>query len=63
MHAKTRAMVSQNRETRRIMDGLRDPKQTHEEFMETLTARRTDGVEVSLSGLTQALRAGEGSAG
>ena len=59
LDARTGATVLQNREARRIMDGLRDPDQTDEEFMETLTAVRTDGLEVSLSGLTQALRAGE----
>ena len=59
LDAKTGSVLSENREARRIMDGLRDPDQTHEEFMGSLTARRTDGVEVSHSSLTQALRAGE----
>ena len=59
LDARTGATILQNREARRIMDGLRDPDQTDEEFMETLTAVRSDGVDVSLSGLTQALRAGE----
>ena len=59
LDVRTGATVLRNREARRIMDGLRDPDQTDEEFMETLTARRSDGVEVSLGTLTEALRAGE----
>ena len=57
--ARTGATVSENQEVGRIMDRLRDPDQTDQEFREALIARRTDGVGLSLSGLTQALRAGE----
>ncbi len=59
LDARTGAAVLQNTEARRIMDRLRDPDQTYEEFMATLTARRSDGLEVSLNTLTQALMAGE----
>ena len=53
--------VSLNREARRIVDGLRDPDQTPEQLMGTLTFRRADGREVSLREfpLAQALGTGE----
>ena len=43
-----RATVSFNRETRRIVEGLRSPGQTPEDLMELITVRRADGHEVSL---------------
>ena len=57
--ARTGVRLSDNREARRIMDGLRNPDQTEDEFMESLTAVRTDGVAVSFGSLTQALISGE----
>ena len=50
-----------NRETRRIVDGLRNPDQTPEMLLDVLTCQRADGSEVSLTEmpLAEALRAGE----
>ena len=46
--AMTGAPVSYNRETLRIIDGLRDPDSPPEQIMEILHLRRMDGREVSL---------------
>ncbi len=55
--ARTGVPVSFNREARRIADGLRNPEQSPEEFLQVLTFRRGDGREVSLEqvSLAQAL--------
>ena len=42
------APVSFNREARRIVDGLREPDQTPEQFLELITVKRADGREISL---------------
>ena len=47
--ARTAAPVSINRETRRILEGLRTPEQDVEQLLEVLTFRRADGREVSLA--------------
>ena len=59
--ARTGALVSFNREARRIVDGLREPDQSPEQLLEVLTVRRADGREVSLMELplAQALNTGE----
>ena len=49
--ARTGAPVSVNREMRRIVDGLRDPDQPHEQILGTLTVRRDDGREIALEEL------------
>ena len=46
--AKTGIPLSLNRESRRIVDGLRNPNQSAEELLEILTCRRADGREISL---------------
>ena len=46
--ARTGDPVSYNRETLRIIDGLRDPDSPPEQIMEILRLRRMDGREVSL---------------
>ena len=46
--AKTGIPLSLNRESRRIVDGLRNPNQSAEELLELLTCRRADGREISL---------------
>ena len=58
---KTGSAVSFNRETRRIVDGLRSPGQQPEDLMGLMTIRRADGREVSLQEfpLAEALGAGE----
>ena len=48
--ARTGAPVSLNREARRIVDGLRNPEQSAEDLLATLTVRRADGREISLRG-------------
>ena len=50
-----------NREAWRIVDGLRDPEQSIEQLLETLTFRRADGREVSLKefSLVQTISTGE----
>ena len=50
-----------NREALRIVDGLRDPNQSVEQLLETVTFRRADGREFSLKEypLEQALSSGE----
>ena len=52
---------SLNREARRIVDGLRNPDQSAEDLLETLTFRRADGREISAAEfpLAQALSTGE----
>ena len=59
--ARTGVVSFLNREARRIVDGLRDPEQSHEQLLEALTFRRADGREVSLRDfpLVRALNAGE----
>ena len=59
--ARTGAPVSLNREARRIVDGLRNPDQSAEDLLATLTLRRADGREISLRDfpLAQALSTGE----
>ena len=59
--AKTGAPSSLNREGRRIVDGLRNPDQSAEELLQTLTYRRADGREISLHEfpIAQALSTGE----
>ena len=59
--ARTGAPVSLNREARRIVDGLRNPDQSAEDLLATLTVRRADGREISLRDfpLAQALSTGE----
>ena len=59
--ARTAAPVSINRETRRILEGLRTPEQDVEQLLEVLTFRRANGREVSLAEfpLARALGAGE----
>ncbi len=47
--AATGTPVSYNRETLRIIDGLRDPDSPPEQIMEILSLRRMDGREVSLT--------------
>ena len=59
--AQTGEMASFNRETMRIVDGLRDEGQPPEDLLEVVTCVRSDGREVSLGELplVDALRAGE----
>ena len=61
LDARTGAPVSFNREARRIVDGLRNPDQSPEQFLEVMTVRRADGREISLGEfpLAQAMSAGE----
>lgn len=46
--AKSGSPLSLNRESRRIVDSLRDPDQSAEELLEVVTCRRADGREISL---------------
>ena len=59
--ARTAAPVSINRETRRILEGLRTAEQDVEQLLEVLTFRRANGREISLAEfpLARALGAGE----
>ena len=59
--AGTGDRVSSNREAKRIVDSLRNPDQSLEELLRTVTFRRGDGREVSLEELpmAQALSTGE----
>ena len=61
LDARTGAPVSLNREARRIVDGLRNPDQSAEDLLATLTVRRAVGREISLRDfpLAQALSTGE----
>ena len=58
---ETGAPKSQNREARRLVDVLRDPGQTEEMLLETMTIKRADGREVSLREfpMSDLLRIGE----
>lgn len=64
---RTGTVVSFNRETRRIVDGLRSPGQTPEDLLGVMTVHRADGREVSLEkfplaevlGSTETVRAEE----
>lgn len=57
----TAAPVSFNREATRIVDSLRDPDQTPEQFLDVLICRRADGQELSFDkpSLMELLRSGE----
>ena len=59
--AKTGVPVSFNLEAKRIVDSLREPAQSPEQLLETLTCRRGDGRELSLMELPMAelMSAGE----
>ena len=59
--ATTGAPISINRESARIVDGLRDPDQSPEQLLEVLTFVRADGREVSLREypMAELLSAGE----
>ena len=59
--AGTGALISINREARRIVDGLRDPEQDAEQLLHSVTFRRADGREFSLKQvpLSRALASGE----
>ena len=59
--AGTGSLLSINREALRIVDGLRSPGQSPEQLLESVTFRRTDGREISLSEypLTRVLSSGE----
>ena len=59
--ARNGVPVYLNQEASRIVDGLRNPDQSIEELLETLTFSRADGREISLGefSLAQALNAGE----
>ena len=59
--ARTGAPASINRETLRIVDGLREDEQSAEDLLEVVTCVRSDGREVSLRDLplAEALRGGE----
>ena len=59
--ARTGALALSNREVQRIVDRLREPGQTPEQFLEVLTFRRSDGREISLAEfpMAQALSLGE----
>ncbi len=61
LDAATGAPSSLNREARRIVDSLRDPDQTRESLLETVTFRRADGREASLQEvpMVELLGAGE----
>ncbi len=61
LDAGSGAPVSFNREVRRIVDGLRIPDQSLEQFLEVMTVRRADGREISLREfpLAQAMSTGE----
>ena len=60
-NARTGAMVSINREARRIVDRLRDHDQSLEQLLEVITVVRADGREMPLDQLpmAQALQSGE----
>ena len=61
LDAATGALVSVNRETMRIVDGLRDGEQKPEELLEVVTCTRADGREFSLGEfpLAELLSSGE----
>ena len=47
--AATGRPVSFSREAKRIVDGLRMPGRSHEQLLETVTCRRSDGTEIALA--------------
>ena len=49
--ARTGSPVSFNRESRRLVDVLRDPDQTPEQLLDVITVRRADGTEFPLDEL------------
>ncbi len=59
--ARTGALKSVNRETRRLFSGLHEPDRPVEELLGIVTVRRADDREVSLEefSMAQALSAGE----
>ena len=59
--ARTGALVSFNREARRIIEGLQTPGSSVEQLLDMITLRRADGREVSLAEfpLAQVLSTGE----
>jgi len=61
LDVRSGALRSINREASRIVDRLRDPEQSPEELLETVSFRRGDGREVSLREfqMTELLSAGE----
>ncbi len=61
LDAKTGTPTSFNREARRIIDSLRNPDQSEEQLLQTLTYRRADGREILLqeAPLAQVLSTGE----
>ncbi len=61
LDGRSGGVVSINRETRRIVDRLRDPGQSPEQLLEVMTIRRGDGREVSFDELplAQTLSGGE----
>ena len=60
-NAMTGALLSFNREARRIVDGLWSPGQSPEQLLEVVSFKRADGRDISLEEfpLTRALSAGE----
>ena len=52
--ARTGRPVSVNRETRRLVDGLRQGDQTPEQLMDGITLRRADGREIALASFSTA---------
>ncbi len=58
--AKTGAPLSFNREAVRIIEVLRTPEEPPEALLETMTVRRADGREVSLSDMSMAQMLGAG---
>ncbi len=61
LDARTGGVLSLNREARRILDSLRDPDQTPEEFLRVMSYRRGDGSEFMMADLPigKALSTGE----
>ena len=59
--ARTGAPKSFNRETRRLVEGLRNADQSYEQLLQVVTFRRADGREISLEefSVAQALSVGE----
>ena len=60
--APSGAPVSFNREARRLVDGLRDPGQSPEQLLETISYRRADGREISVAEQPLARTLGTGEA-
>ena len=59
--AQSGTPVSLNREARRIVDRLREPDQTPEDLLQTISYRRGDGRQLSVAEfpLTRSLSTGE----